>query len=290
MEVIVLPTPADVARRAAAVVIAGLPAAPPTDRADERAPEPATHGSPDASGPGRREPVLGLATGSSPLGLYAELARAVAAGHLDLTSARGFALDEYVGLPAGHPESYREVLLREVCRPLGLPPERLAVPDGSGATERELAAAAVAYERAIAAAGGVDVQILGIGANGHLGFNEPGSSLASRTRVKRLSDRTRHDNARFFGGDVDAVPTHCVTQGLGTVLDARRLVLVASGSAKAAAVAAAVEGPLSASCPGSVIQWHAEAFVVLDEAAAAGLRNRDYYDASAAGLSESPTP
>jgi len=270
MEVIVLPTPAAVARRAAEVVLAGLPI--------------------DASGSPRRDPVLGLATGSSPLGLYAELARAVEAGRLDLSRAHGFALDEYVGLPAGHPESYREVLLREVCRPLRLSPERLSVPDGSGTTERELATAAVEYERCIAAVGGVDVQILGIGANGHLGFNEPGSSLASRTRVKRLSDRTRHDNARFFGGDVDAVPTHCVTQGLGTVLDARRLVLVASGAGKATAVAAAVEGPLSASCPGSVIQWHAEAVVVLDEAAAAGLRNRDYYDASAAGLSESPTP
>jgi glucosamine-6-phosphate deaminase len=265
MEVIVLPKPADVARRAAQVVLVGL-----TDA-------------------GRPEPVLGLATGSSPLGLYAELSRAVEDGRLDLRRAHGFALDEYVGLPEGHPESYRQVLLREVCEPLGLPPERLHVPDGSGTTERELASGAREYEREILAVGGVDVQILGIGANGHLGFNEPGSSLASRTRVKRLSDRTRRDNARFFGDDVDAVPTHCVTQGLGTVLDARRLVLVASGAGKAAAVAAAVEGPLSASCPASVIQWHADAVVVLDEAAAAGLRNRDYYDASAAGLAEPTT-
>jgi glucosamine-6-phosphate deaminase len=260
MEVIVLPTWAHVARRAATIVSEAL----------QRA--------------GRDEPVLGLATGSSPLGLYAELEQAVGRGELDFSRTNGFALDEYVGLPSGHPQTYREVLLREVCVPLGLPPERLHVPDGSGADEDELASGATAYERAITEAGGVDVQILGIGANGHLGFNEPGSSLASRTRVKRLSDRTRRDNARFFGGSVESVPTHCVTQGLGTVLDARRLVLVASGSGKAPAVAAAVEGPLTASCPGSVIQWHAEAFVVLDEAAAAGLRNRDYYDASAAGL------
>jgi glucosamine-6-phosphate deaminase len=175
------------------------------------------------------------------------------------------------------------VLLREVCAPLGLPPERLHVPDGSGDSEAALSAAAADYERRIAEAGGVDVQILGIGANGHLGFNEPGSALTSRTRVKRLSERTRADNARFFDS-VDAVPTHCVTQGLGTVLDARKLVLVASGAGKAAAVAAALEGPLSASCPASVLQWHADAVAVLDEAAAAGLANRDYYDASAAGL------
>jgi len=259
MEVLVLPTPAHVARRAAEVVIDGLGAA---------------H---------RDEPVLGLATGSSPLGLYAELARAVATGRLDLRGARGFALDEYVGLPAGHPQSYREVLLREVCGPLGLSPDRLHVPDGSGHDEDELVAGASEYERLIRDAGGVDVQILGIGANGHLGFNEPGSALSSRTRVKRLSDRTRHDNARFFDGIHD-VPTHCVTQGLGTVLDARRLVLVASGPGKAEAVAAALEGPLSASCPASVLQWHADATALLDEAAASMLRNRDYYDASAAGL------
>ncbi|MFC7596077.1 glucosamine-6-phosphate deaminase [Terrabacter sp. GCM10028922] len=264
MEVLVLPTPEDVARRAAEVVIAGLV---------------------DAA---RAEPALGLATGSSPLGLYAELATAVTSGRLDLRSARGFALDEYVGLPERHPQSYREVLLREVCRPLGLPPDRLHVPDGSGRDEAALVAAAQAYERLLLDAGGVDVQILGIGANGHLGFNEPGSALSSRTRVKRLSERTRSDNARFFEGP-DDVPTHCVTQGLGTVLDARRLVLVASGAAKAEAVAAALEGPLSASCPGSVLQWHADATVVLDEAAATGLRNRDYYDASASGLPEPVT-
>lgn len=264
MEVLVLPTPAHVARRAAEVVMAGL-----------------------LEG-GRAEPVLGLATGSSPLGLYAELAAAVESGRLDLRTARGFALDEYVGLPAGHPQSYREVLLREVCAPLGLPPERLHVPDGSGRDEAALVAGAADYERRIAQAGGVDVQILGIGANGHLGFNEPGSALSSRTRVKRLSERTRSDNARFFG-EPDDVPTHCVTQGLGTLLDARRLVLVASGAGKAAAVAAALEGPLSASCPGSVLQWHADVTAIVDEAAASRLRNRPYYDVSAAGLAKPVT-
>jgi glucosamine-6-phosphate deaminase len=175
------------------------------------------------------------------------------------------------------------VLLREVCDVIGLPPGRLAVPDGSGADLAALTEAANDYERRISDLGGVDVQVLGIGANGHLGFNEPGSAMASRTRVKRLSARTRRDNARFFT-HVSDVPTHCVTQGLGTILDARRLVLVATGDAKADAVAAALEGPLTASVPASVLQWHADTVVCLDEAAAAGLRNRQYYDDAADGL------
>ena len=147
------------------------------------------------------------------------------------------------------------------------------MPDGSGHDVPTLMVAAADYEARIRELGGVDVQVLGIGANGHLGFNEPGSALTSRTRVKRLSDRTRRDNARFFRG-IDDVPTHCVTQGLGTILEARRLVLVATGDAKADAVAAALEGPLTASVPASVLQWHPDTVVCLDEAAAAALRNR----------------
>lgn len=259
MEILVSPDPGATARRAADVVLAGL-----------------------ARRPGR-DPVLGLATGSSPLGLYQELGRAVAEGRADFSTTHGIALDEYVGLPPGHPEGYRQVLLREVCDVIGLSPDRLAVPDGSATDEAALAAAAAAYEERIAGLGGVDVQILGIGANGHLGFNEPGSALASRTRVKRLSERTRRDNARFFTG-LDDVPTHCLTQGLGTILGARRLVLVATGDGKADAVAAALEGPLTASVPASVLQWHPDTVVCLDEAAAAGLRGRQYYDDSAAGL------
>ena len=259
MEVVVSRTPEDTARTAADAVLGGLP-----------------HD-------GGRPVVLGLATGSSPLGLYRELGRAVEEGRADFSAAHGFALDEYVGLPPGHPEGYREVLLREVCGVIGLAPERLAVPDGSGADLTTLVAAAATYEARIRDLGGVDVQVLGIGANGHLGFNEPGSALSSRTRVKRLSERTRRDNARFFRG-IDDVPTHCVTQGLGTILAARRLVLVATGDAKADAVAAALEGPLTASVPASVLQWHSETVVCLDEAAAAGLRNRPYYDDAASGL------
>jgi glucosamine-6-phosphate deaminase len=221
----------------------------------------------------RRRPdaVLGLATGSSPTGIYTELARRVAAGELDMSGASAFALDEYVGLPEGHPESYAAVLERSVARPLGLSAVR--VPDGRAA---DLEAAAADYDRAIAEAGGIDLQLLGIGANGHIGFNEPTSSFASRTRIKTLAPRTRADNARFFDSP-DDVPTHCLTQGLGTILEARELLLVAQGEGKADAVAAAVEGPLAAVCPASALQLHRRASVLVDEAAASRLRLADYY-------------
>jgi glucosamine-6-phosphate deaminase len=147
------------------------------------------------------------------------------------------------------------------------------VPDG-GADDLE--AAAEEYERALADAGGVDVQLLGIGGNGHIGFNEPTSSFGSRTRIKTLTARTRADNARFFASP-DEVPLHCLTQGLGTILGARRLLLVAQGEGKAAAVAAAVEGPLTSMCPGSALQLHPRATVVVDEAAAARLTLIDHY-------------
>lgn len=223
----------------------------------------------------RRKPdaVLGLATGSTPLASYRAIARRIAAESLDVSRVRGFALDEYVGLPAGHPESYRSVITREVVEPLGLTPELVQVPNGAPETIEH---AGDDYEDAIRAAGGVDLQILGIGRTGHIGFNEPGSSFASRTRVKTLTEQTRIDNARFFDSP-EEVPMHCITQGLGTILDARHLVLLAFGEGKADAVAAAVEGPLSASEPGSAIQLHPRATVIVDEAAAAGLRNADYY-------------
>jgi glucosamine-6-phosphate deaminase len=216
--------------------------------------------------------VLGLATGSTPLPVWAALRDR----GLDLSRVRGFALDEYLGLPPGHPESYRAVITREVVEPLGLDPALVRVPGDDGGP---IETAGARYEAAIRDAGGVDLQILGIGRTGHIGFNEPGSSLASRTRVKTLTDATRADNARFFAS-ADEVPRHCLTQGLGTILDARELVLLAFGAAKAEAVAGAVEGPLSASLPGSVIQLHPEVMVLVDEAAASTLRYADYYRAA----------
>lgn len=215
--------------------------------------------------------VLGFATGSSPLPVYAALAER--RGQLDFTGVRGFALDEYVGLPVDHPASYHEVIRHEVTAQIGLGDDSVSVPDGNAA---DLVAAAAAYEAAILEAGGIDLQLLGIGTDGHIGFNEPTSSLQSRTRIKTLTPQTRADNARFFD-DPEDVPTHCVTQGLATILDARHVVLLAWGSGKADAVAAAVEGPLSAMCPASVLQLHQHATVIVDEAAASQLTLTDYY-------------
>ncbi len=217
----------------------------------------------------RGDAVLGLATGSTPLPVYEALRPHAAL----LRDVRGFALDEYVGLAAGHPQSYRAVIEREVIAPLGLDPARVRVPGDDG---DPIETSGERYEAALEAAGGVDLQLLGIGATGHIGFNEPGSSFASRTRVKTLTEQTRHDNARFFDS-VDDVPLHCITQGLGTILAARHLVLLAFGAAKAEALAAAVEGPVTSSLPGSAIQLHGHVTVVVDEAAASQLRFADYY-------------
>ena len=219
----------------------------------------------------RPSAVLGLATGSTPLPVY-EALRSRLVG-LDVSRVRGFALDEYVGIAPTHSESYRNVIRREVVEPLGLDPDRIHVPDGSAAGIEH---AGDDYERAIADAGGVDLQLLGIGTDEHIGFNEPGSSFASTTRVKTLTAQTRADNARFFDS-VDEVPMHCITQGLGTILRARHVVLLAFGEGKAAAVAGAVEGPVTASLPGSAIQLHPHATVVVDEAAASRLEHADYY-------------
>ncbi|QZY53087.1 glucosamine-6-phosphate deaminase [Leucobacter tenebrionis] len=224
--------------------------------------------------PYRSGAVIGVATGSSPLGAYAALAARVREGELDTSGVTAFALDEYVGLDPSHPESYHSVIRRTVTEPLGLDPARVHVPDG---TADDLDAACAEYERRIREAGGIDLQLLGIGANGHIGFNEPTSSFASRTRIKTLAPQTRADNARFFDSP-EQVPVHCVTQGLGTILEARQLLLVAQGEAKAAAVARMVEGPLASVCPASALQLHRDATVVIDRAAASELRLSDYYE------------
>jgi glucosamine-6-phosphate deaminase len=215
------------------------------------------------------EAVLGLATGSTPLSSYAAIARR----GLDLSRVRGFALDEYVGLPIGHPQSYRSVITREVVEPLRMTASLVRVPGDDGGP---LQGAGERYEADLVAAGGVDIQFLGIGGTGHIGFNEPGSSFGSLTRIKTLTERTRADNARFFG-DPAEVPTHCLTQGLGTILRARHLILLAFGNSKATAIAAAVEGPMGASAPGSAVQLHPHVTVIVDEAAASQLKNADYY-------------
>ncbi len=222
----------------------------------------------------KRDAVLGLATGSSPLAIYDQLTARYEVGLVSFTHARGFTLDEYVGLPADHPQRYRNVIDEVFVSRVDFAPGAVDGPDGLAA---DIAAACAAYENAIQAAGGVDLQILGIGTDGHIGFNEPGSSLASRTRIKTLTRQTRIDNARFFDGDVDAVPTHCLTQGLGTIMAARHIILVATGRSKAEAVHHLVEGPVSAMWPATILQHHPHVTVLLDDAAARRLQLVDYY-------------
>lgn len=218
--------------------------------------------------------VLGLATGSSPLPVYDELASRYDAGRISFSQARGFTLDEYVGLPPGHPASYHRFIRDEFVDRVDFGPDAVSGPRSDA---EDVVAECARYDAAIAEAGGVDLQILGIGTDGHVAFNEPGSSLTSRTRVKTLTEVTRSDNARFFEGDLDAVPRHCMTQGLGTVMEARHLLLVATGAGKAEAVHQMVEGAVSARWPATVLQMHRKVTVLLDEAAAARLELADYY-------------
>ncbi|TVR21458.1 MAG: glucosamine-6-phosphate deaminase [Ilumatobacter sp.] len=217
--------------------------------------------------------VLGLAAGDSQVPVYEALIEAYRRGEVSFAEASAVTLDEYVGLPPGHSQSYRQSLIDAFVRRVDLPVSSLYTPDVHAA---DLGAACAEFEAQIARLGGVDLQLLGIGANGHIGFNEPGSSLASRTRVTALHPRTRDDNARFFA-NVDEVPYHVVTQGVGTVLDARHAVLIASGEHKREAVAAMVEGPVTASLPASALQLNPHATVVIDEASAAGLQQTEYH-------------
>jgi glucosamine-6-phosphate deaminase len=218
--------------------------------------------------------VLGLATGSSPLAIYDELAARCDAGLISFANARGFTLDEYVGLPADHPERYRTVIDNVFVSRVDFAPGAVQSPDGLAT---DIVGACAAYENAIREAGGVDLQILGIGTDGHVAFNEPGSSLASRTRIKTLTRQTRIDNARFFDDDVESVPTHCLTQGLGTIMEAKHLILVATGRSKAEAVHHLVEGAVSAMWPATILQHHPHVTVLLDDAAARRLQLVDYY-------------
>ncbi|KTF04335.1 MULTISPECIES: glucosamine-6-phosphate deaminase [Trueperella] len=219
---------------------------------------------------------LGVATGSTPLGLYAQLREAHATGDFTLADAKAFALDEYVGIDPAHPEAYRNVLRTELVgdEKTGLTEDNLHTPNGQA---DDPYAAAEAYDADIRDNGGVHLQILGIGANGHIGFNEPGVSLVSRTHVDALTHQTRKDNARFFEGNLDLVPDKCVTQGLGTIMEAKHLLLIALGENKADAIAGMVEGPISASCPASITQMHPSVVVFCDEAAASKLTNTDMY-------------
>lgn len=222
----------------------------------------------------RPRAVLGLAAGRSMVPVYAGLAERCRAGALSLRAVTAFTLDEYVGAGPDDAWSFRRFVQEHLVDPTDLRPDAVRAPDGRA---EDWTAEAERYEAALREAGGIDLQLLGIGRNGHLGFNEPGSSLRSRTRAKALSPSTLAANRDELVGLGDAAPRASITMGLGTLLDARGCVLLACGTAKAEAVAAAIEGPLAAHVPASVLQLHPAATVVLDAAAASALRDREYF-------------
>lgn len=219
----------------------------------------------------RRKPnaVLGLATGGTPMALY----RKLVALSLDWRRIRTFNLDEYVGISPRHPQSYHAFMWENLFRHTNIRRRNVHLPDG---LTKDIPGHCAKYEAEMRAAGGIDVQLLGIGTDGHIGFNEPTSSLASRTRIKTLTVRTRRDNARFFGSE-ERVPHHVITMGIGTILEAHHCVLLAFGRNKARAIAEAVEGPVTAMNPASALQWHPKVTVFLDEPAASKLKLRRYY-------------
>jgi len=218
--------------------------------------------------------VLGLATGSTPLGLYQELIALYCAGTLDFSLATSFNLDEYLGLSPSHPQSFHYFMDQKFFSQVNLPHERIHIPDGTISGDYD--SYCNGYEQCIRSAGGIDLQILGIGRNGHVGFNEPTSSLASRTRLKALSRETIEDNRHFFASESE-MPKCAITMGIGTILDSRRVLLLASGRSKAAAVAKAIEGPITSSVSASALQLHVDVTFIIDEEAAYSLTQRDYY-------------
>jgi len=219
------------------------------------------------------ESVLGFATGRTPQGMYRELVRLHQEEGLSFKEASSFNLDEYIGLSPEHPQSYHHFMNEELFKHIDIEPKRTRLPRGDSERPR---LECVAYEDAIKEAGGIDLQVLGLGANGHIGFNEPTGSLNSRTWVKILSENTIRDNSDLFD-DPAEVPRHCITMGVGTIMEAERILVLAFGHHKAKAVADMIEGPLTAMCPASALQFHRRVIVIVDEEAAARLDNAEHY-------------
>ncbi len=217
--------------------------------------------------------VLGLATGSTPLGLYQELARMHQKEGLSFKKIRTFNLDEYYGLSPEHPQSYRYFMNLNLFSKIDIDLANTNVPDG---LTRDANQFCLEYEEEIEKCGGIDLQILGIGGDGHIGFNEPGSSLGSRTRIKTLNEQTIKDNSRFFE-NIDEVPKYAITMGVGTVIDAKEIILLASGKNKSSIIAEAIEGPVSSQVTASMLQVHPKVIAILDDDAASSLKKKDYY-------------
>jgi glucosamine-6-phosphate deaminase len=248
MRVVILNTAEDVSRRAAEMIIARVTAKP--------------------------HAVLGLATGGTPLGTYRELIQEYHAGRVSFQQVTTFNLDEYVGLAPDHSQSYHYFMHENLFSKADFDTSRCHVPCGKAT---DYATYCESYEQKIRDCGGIDLQLLGIGSDGHIAFNEPGSSLASRTRLKALTERTRIDNSRFFTS-IEEVPHLAVTMGVGSIMDAKEILLLATGASKANAVRAFIEGPVTSQITASALQMHRRVTVILDEPAAQWLQRREYYD------------
>ncbi len=218
--------------------------------------------------------VLGLATGSTPLGLYKELVRMHKDDGLDFSQVTTFNLDEYVGLTKDHPQSYHYFMHENLFKHINISVPNVYIPSG---TTDNYKAFCLWYERRIKECGGIDLQILGIGSDGHIAFNEPSSSLGSRTRIKTLARQTIQDNARFFEG-IEDVPIYGITMGVGTILEARKILFLANGTSKADAVAKAIEGPVTSMITASALQLHRDVTAYLDREAAGKLEMREYFE------------
>jgi len=223
----------------------------------------------------RKKPdlVLGLATGSTPVAIYTELIRIHKEEGLDFSRVRSFNLDEYCGLSPDHPQSYHYFMHDKLFNHINIRPENIYIPRGD---VKNADTFCEWYEKKIKEEGGIDLQILGIGRDGHIGFNEPGSSLGSRTRIKTLTEETIEDNARFFEKK-EEVPRYAITMGLGTISEAKECLLLASGTNKAEAIQKCIEGPISAEITASLLQLHPRAMIIVDEKAAQNLKQKDYY-------------
>ena len=228
--------------------------------------------------------LLGLATGSTPLGLYQELVRMHKEEGLDFSQVRTFNLDEYVGLPVTHPQSFHYFMYENLFKHINIAPQNVYIPSG---TTDNYEAFCKWYEQRIVECGGIDLQILGIGSDGHIAFNEPTSSLGSRTRIKTLARQTIEDNARFFSSPAE-VPVYAITMGVGTILEARKIVLLAHGKQKADAVAAAIEGPVTSKITASALQLHRDVMYIVDRDAASSLEMLDYYEWIQAKMPDAP--
>jgi len=228
--------------------------------------------------------VLGLATGSTPLGLYRELVRMHKDEGLDFSQVTTFNLDEYVGLTQRHPQSYHYFMDENLFKHINIPRRNIYIPSGTTANYK---AFCQWYEDEIKRCGGIDLQILGIGSDGHIAFNEPTSSLGSRTRIKTLAKQTIDDNARFFDSP-EQVPIYAITMGVGTILEAHKILLLANGRAKAGAIAAAIEGPVTSMITASALQLHRDAMAIIDREAASQLKMLEYYEWIQAKMPNAP--